>query len=620
MAESNAKLKDENTLQRGSLNPQARSSRKVVSLVTPPPATPRSRRRSLLSRDPRVNINISGKKFQLMKKTFIKYPTFRITRILAELKGQNNADNFASTKSALAIEPPDNEGELYDYYDTENKEFYFEREPGAFPSLVSFLTTGHLHIPRTMCLELFQEECTYWGVQFLPYDCCQGYHQQQFESIDVGRKANMMFQNRAKLASRTDLADIDEDIVADSIVGTESVLKTIQSKIRVPTCSMRWKRFQRRAWDFFEEPRSSTAAKILNLFSTLMVLMSTIVLCLNSHPEIAVIATDGSKLDNPHMYVVEIICIIWFTFEFSARVVVAPQKHLFVKSIMNWIDFLAILPFYVELVVEIGGKADISSTFTNARKFMQTLRILRVIRIFKVARHSAGLQVLGYTIRNSGPEFGLLGMLLLMGMTLFSTLVYYAEEGSPNTKFESIIASFWWAIITMTTVGYGDLTPTSTGGQFVGAICCISGILFIALPIPTIVTNFSSYYKDHRNKKKLEELYDSDFEMPHASFSGDLSFASFEDGHNGAGESLRRATSYWKKYKKRSSDEHDPNSLVVSTMALKKAAMIRRGSHPPTSPSVMLGPPTSSGRRNSLFPPDSPGKRSSILPSDPIAE
>ena len=94
-----------------------------------------------------------------------------------------------------------------------------------------------------------------------------------------------------------------------------------------------------------------------------------------------------------------------------------------------------------------------------------------------------------------------------MGMTLFSSLAYYAEEQVPGTRFESIIAAFWWAIITMTTVGYGDMYPKTTLGQVIGSMCCVSGILFIALPIPTIVSNFSAYYKDHMNKERLTKLY-----------------------------------------------------------------------------------------------------------------
>jgi potassium voltage-gated channel Shaw-related subfamily C protein 1 len=199
-------------------------------------------------------------------------------------------------------------------------------------------------------------------------------------------------------------------------------------------------------------------------------------------------ATEDKDCSEPHPYflTVEHICNAWFTFEFAVRLIVAPHVIEFVKSPVNIIDFAATLSFYI----------DINLLFKTKSQLVDFISIIRILRLFKLTRHSPGLKILIHTFKASAKELALLVFFLVLGIVVFASLIFYAEKLQDNPKncFKSIPEGLWWAIVTMTTVGYGDMAPKTYAGMFVGALCALAGVLTIALPVPVIVSNFSMFY------------------------------------------------------------------------------------------------------------------------------
>ena len=207
--------------------------------------------------------------------------------------------------------------------------------------------------------------------------------------------------------------------------------------------------------------------------SMFLIMLSVIIFCLETMKEFD---QDATKLA---FNIMEGCCVLFFSIELILRFVFCPSKKLFLKGIMNWIDFLAIIPFFVTCALTQGFRYDHNNEFN----FLQSIRVIRVFRIIKLSKHSVGLQILGHTLKASFRELLLLIFFLVIGIVIFSSLVFYCEKNEKDTSFTSIPTTFWWEVITMTTVGYGDMVPATVFGRVRNIYQCFN---------PTFLQSFLS--------------------------------------------------------------------------------------------------------------------------------
>ncbi|XP_051965394.1 potassium voltage-gated channel subfamily D member 3-like isoform X2 [Xyrauchen texanus] len=450
--------------------------------------------------DELIILNVSGRRFQTWRNTLDRFPD--------TLLGSSEKEFF---------------------FNEDSREYFFDRDPDMFRSILNFYRTGKLHYPRYECISAYDEELAFFGI--IPEiigDCCyEEYKDRKRENIE-------------RL-----LDDLEDN--KDSKLPNMTVRETM--------------------WRAFENPHTSTMALVFYYVTGFFIAISVITNVVETVP----CGLTPNQRDVPcgeryteAFFCMDTACVMIFTVEYLMRLFAAPSRYRFMRSVMSIIDVVAILPYYIGLVMT--NNEDVSGAFV-------TLRVFRVFRIFKFSRHSQGLRILGYTLKSCASELGFLLFSLTMAIIIFATVMFYAEKGSTSSKFTSIPASFWYTIVTMTTLGYGDMVPKTIAGKIFGSICSLSGVLVIALPVPVIVSNFSRIYHQNQraDKRRAQKVQKARLARMRISKSGS-STAFLHSKRNGLNQSLELTLPYYKM-------KLSPQGSIEEDQQMKKATTLLESQH-----------------------------------------
>ena len=245
-----------------------------------------------------------------------------------------------------------------------------------------------------------------------------------------------------------------------------------------------------------EKDESNRLSKCFNYFLMALIILSVGEMALETDDEIYI----------PYKYYFDnfdLFTVIVFTVEYAIRILtahLAPENKgktrwqsikSYVFSFAGLIDLISILPFYLNYT-----KIDL--------RVLRMLRLLRFLRVFKIARYNSSMKLVADVIKDKSSEIGVIMGVIIIIMIISSFLMFYAENKAQQEQFPNVLSCLWWAVVTMTTIGYGDVYPVTVAGKVIGSIMALLGIGLVAMPTGIISAGFLEKVNERKEQKRKE--------------------------------------------------------------------------------------------------------------------
>ncbi|CAC5425841.1 unnamed protein product [Mytilus coruscus] len=429
-----------------------------------------------MANKPRITINVSGLTFKVRRDLLLEKPETYLGRI--------------AMKTGLSEEDLD---------------IWIDRPLDSFQAVLTFYQTGEFHMPPTICPKAFKTELDFWRISYTDLEECCLYRYLQF--MDDMDKKSKFLQQQTKLEIRDDNGK-----------------RRVRSKI----------------WSIIDNREKSIGAKIFLFVGISFVLASAITMSINTLPQhrrfltpcemqkfykddynnyveeeiqflsvpcshiriyddrIEVQDVEGNftkpdslptlTIKNEAFMTIEYITTTFFTVELFFRLLCCPSLKVYFMSWINLADIISLIAGYMTIVVYAITENHQQIVMKDVLEHLQVLRLLRLVRY---CQHFSTIQVLKFSMKQNFRDLLVLLLYLGIGILIFANIIYLVED---NSKINNIPQAWWLGIITMTTVGYGDVTPVTPTGKAVCGICAIGGVILISVILPIFVDSFLSLY------------------------------------------------------------------------------------------------------------------------------
>jgi voltage-gated potassium channel len=230
---------------------------------------------------------------------------------------------------------------------------------------------------------------------------------------------------------------------------------------------------------------------------------------------VAVILETVEVVHAPYSYyfeAFELFSVIIFTVEYLLRIWTCNVDDRFLHPLLGriryfftplaLIDLIAVLPFYLPMVVGLD------------LRFVRILRLFRLLRLLKIGRYSDSLRTLGSVLKAKKEDLAVTFFALLILLVLISSLLFYFEHDVQPENFPNIPSAMWWGVVTLTTVGYGDVYPITFEGKILGAFAAVLGIGMFALPAGIVASGFAEALQRRRKVRRACPHCGKDLDEP----------------------------------------------------------------------------------------------------------